>query len=945
MKEMINLALKSEYSFKQTFGKMDKIIDYDNGTGVLGVADVNNTFAHTKLEMICKEKKLKPIYGVRLMVLMDPEARDRKVHGPEYIFIAKNVEGLQEIYALVKTCYDKFFYKAQIGISDVLAVSNNVYIIASNPLTLDRLDYIGLSPSTPKMMAEFDHPKIAINTNRYCRAEDKSTYQLMAGARRNGTGLNYLFNDQTYPQHILSTDEWFRMWGDESAIENTHIVAANCDVTIPRASMVKFDTPDTVMALSLDGAARKNIDLNSEPYKSRFEFEMNLIESKDYADYFLIVSDMIRKAKKKMLVGPARGSSAGSLVCYLMDITEVDPLKFNLLFERFIDINRSDLPDIDVDFPDNKRDKVIKDLVKKFKASNVCHLSTVSSLKAKSAVGEVSMSLSIPKWEADVVKAFLVERSGGDARSKMRALDTLQTTDVGKDFIDKYPAAKAIGDVEGHARHAGIHAAGIIVCNDEMTTFGGMNSREGSIQMDKKDAEYLNLLKIDVLGLRTLTVLMDCADQVGMKYDEFYTLPLDDDGAYKLFRDMRISGIFQFEGQSMQMLCKQMEVEHFDDIVALTALARPGPLHSGGAAKFIKRRTGEEAVEYISDNPAYVECTKDTFGVIIYQEQLMEICRICGSMNFEEVAAIRRGSSKTLGKEFFQKYFESFKKGALANGFSEDELTEIWENMVTFGSWGMNKSHTVSYGYISYWCAYMKHHYPLEFYVANLRHSKNLDSAIKLLRDAEQNEGIGYLPVDADESEIDWSVKNGKLCGGIKNIRGIGDKKAQFVLSTRNLGGSYPPAIVKALIDPVTDFDTLYPCRDLWGGFFKEPHKYGLQIRPHYIDEIGEEGGHFTIIGKVITKDLRDLNEYNEIMKRGGEVLQSNSKFLKLIIQDDTDQIFCKVSRYKFDSLDGQSLSEKLIEDKSWVIIKGEVRGGWRLIDVETIFCLDGFEM
>lgn len=946
MKKIVNLALKTEYSFKETFGIIDEVAKFDNGNPYIGIADTNNSFGHVKFQAICKERGVKPIFGVRLMVVDRPEDKDRARFGPEYIFIAKNPDGLNEIYQLITTAYRKFFYKAMIGIDDMLKISDNVFVICECPQTLDRLDYIALSPKTPRMMAEFDIPKVAIVNNRYSRAEDKSIYQMLAGARKQGTGVNFLFNDQTYPQHILSTEEWFRLWKDEEAIENTHKIAIECDnFNIPKASMVKYDTDETVEEISRAGAKRKGIDLTKEPYKSRFEWELSLIVEKEYEHYFLIVSDMIRKAKKKMLVGPARGSAAGSLICFLMDITEVDPIRFNLLFERFIDINREDLPDIDIDFPDQKRKQVIDDLIAKFKDTNVCHISNVNTLRAKSAIGEIGMSLSIPKWEIDPIKDFLVDRSGGDARAKLRATDTINSTDFGKAFIKKYPAALAIEKVEGHASHAGMHAAGIIVCNEPITKFGGVNTREGSVMLDKKDAEKLNLLKIDCLGLRTLSVLEDCAEQIGMDYVDFYTLPLDDEKTFQIFKDMRLSGIFQFEGRAMNMLCKQMGGAHnFNDIVALTALARPGPLHSGGAGHFIRRRTGQDPVEYISNNEHYIACTEETLGVIIYQEQLMEICRVCGNMNYEEVAAIRRGSSKTLGKEFFQKYFESFKRGALENGFSEDELTEIWENMVTFGSWGMNKSHTVSYGYISYWCAYMKAHHPLEFTVANLRHAKSSDSALKLLRDAYEEEGFEYVPVDPDTSELDWSVQDGVLVGGLKNIHGIGEKKAQQILKIREKGKGYTPAIVRTLMAPVTDFDTLYPCQDRWNAIYTEPYKFGLEFSPSYIKEI-EEPGIYVTIGKVVSKDLRDLNEYNEIMKRGGQVLEKDNKVLRLVIEDDTDKINCKISARRFDEMDGQKYSEELIENETWVIVRGQVREGWRIIDIYNIFDLKNFNL
>jgi len=943
MQNIANIALRSEYTFGRTFGKMDAIAEYHNDAGYLGVADINNTFSHTFLQKICDKKQIKPIFGVRLEVLKNPHARERGKCGPTYIFIAKNEKGLNEINRLTKKAWENFYYKPMISQKDVFDLSDSVFVIAENMESVERVDYIALTPSTPRMLLDFDIPKVYINNNYFCRPEDRKKYQLITGAQKRGDDYFYNFETKRAFQHILNADEFNFVWNCPEAIENTHKIAAQCDARLPKASMVKYKGKKDIVKECRAGAKRKGIDLSDPIYGARFDREIELIKQKDYADYFMIVADMIVKAKTKMLVGPARGSAAGSLVCYLLSITEVDPIRFGLIFERFIDINREDLPDIDVDFPDDDRPQVIKDLFKEHGAANVCHIANINVFKARSAIADVGIALHIPKWEVDILKDSIVDRSGGDARAKISVKDTLETTDVGKDFIEKYPAMNYAMDIQGHATHAGKHAAGIIVCNDEITKYGGVNMRDGSIMMDKKGAEYLNLLKIDCLGLRTLSVLQDAADQIGMKYEDYYKLPLDDEKAFKMFAQMRLNGIFQFEGQAMRMLCENMGVENFNDIVAITALARPGPLHAGAADMYIKRRNGYEPVEYVCDHPKYIEHTRDTYGVIVYQEQLMNLCRECGNMSWKEVSDIRRATSKTLGKEFFDQYRVSFLKGTSENGIADDIAIAMWENMLTFGSWSMNLSHSVSYGYISYWCAYMKANHPLEFVAANLRHSKSKDSSVKILRDAYENDGIEYIPIDPDESELDWSVKNGKLVGGLLNIIGVADKKAAEIIKARKGLAKFTPSMVNMLMNPVTSFDTIYPCRDLWGDIYENPDNYGLTFSPSYIKDI-QGVGQYVFLGCVMRRDLRDLNEYNELMKRGGKVYHTNNKSLKLTIEDDTGQINCSISRMKFDKLNGKMLNETLVEEKSWVIIRGEIREGWRVIHIENIFDLKNLE-
>lgn len=936
-----NIALRSEYSFKQTFGKIESLIDYGKESGFLGVADFNNTFSHVKLEQACKKENIKPIFGVRLEVLKE-NVKQRGLCGPIYIFIAKNNQGLFEINNLVKTAYDRFYYKPFICVEDVTKLSKNVFVIAENVERLDRVDYIALTPATCNMLIDVNIPKVYIQDNFYCTPKDKEIYQLMAGTQKRGDEYIYKFNKKTVPQHILSEKEFDRLWKCSEAAENTLKIAEQCDVTLPRAKMVKYQGNQNIDSICKLGAKQREIDLNDPIYKARYEREMELIKQKEYVDYFMITYEMVDKAKKQMFVGPARGSAAGSLVCYLMGITEVDPIPYGLLFERFIDITREDLPDIDIDFPDNKRDLVIKDLIKTHGADNVCHIANINLMKPKSAINDFGIALKIPKYEVDQIKDSIITRSSGDARAGQTIKDTFDTTDLGKEFIKNNPKMELVCEVQNHASHAGKHAAGIIVCNDEIAKFGSMNTRDGCIMMDKKGAEYLNLLKIDCLGLRTLSVLEECADLIGMDYKDYYKLPLDDKKTYKIFSDMRLDGIFQFEGSAMHSVCKHMGVENFNDIVAITGLARPGPLHSGGTSKFADTRIGKREVEYICDHPIYIEATKETFGIFIYQEQLMKVARELGAMSWEDVSQLRKAMSRSLGEEFFNKYKNSFFKGTRDKNIDDEIAEKVWSSMMTFGSWGMNKSHTVSYGYISYWCAYMKTHHPLEFYVATLNHSKNETASIKILRDALENSGIDYIPIDPDNSKLKWSVYDGKLLGGLCNIKGIAEKKAKEILNCRSGKKKWTIGLINKLMNPETPYDILYPCKNKWGFLYDAPQEWGLIASPSEIADVHKEGI-YTFIGKVIVKDLRDLNDYNEVQKRGGEVYHTNNLFLKLFVEDDTDQIQCRINRFKFQKLHGHHLAETLQEGESWVLIKGKINSHFRLVMIDKILHLDEY--
>lgn len=931
MKKIIHLALRTGYSFRQVFGHIEKTLEFAN-ENIIGIADTGNTFSQYEIEKACKKNKsLKPIYGVRLNVVKDgtQQVKPRGQFGPEYIFIAKNQKGLREIYSLIKTSYDNFYYRGNLSFTDVTRLSENVIVIAEDVQDTTRLDYIALTTTTPKYMyeegIEQNIPFIAIVNNFYPNVDDHDTYELLVGS------MNAC--RQTYPQHILSTEEWYKFqiskgrFGEnlEKAVENTHVVSNLCEhITLAKAPMIKAKSSSSIEYLCKIGAKKKKIDIiNDGVYKERYDYEINLIKERGFDDYFLVVADMIAKAKKKMLVGPGRGSSGGSLVCYIMGITEVDPIVHGLIFERFIDVTRFDLPDIDIDFPDSSRDGVIKQLIKDYGEDKVKHIANISTLKAKSAIGNFAKGLGIPPSETETVKNAIIQRSGGDVRSRQCIEDTLKTTEVGKEFAEKYPPMKLVASVEGHPDHSSVHAAGIIVCNDPIHYYGGTNARDNTVMVNKHSSEYLNLLKIDVLGLRTLAVLETCADLVGMDHMEFYDLPLDDAGAYQIFNDNRLNGIFQFEGHSLATLAKKMGIHIFEDIVAITSLARPGALYSGGAARYVKYRLGQDSPVYYGDK--HKEITEMTYGIVVFQEQILRICKEIGNMSWEDVNILRRGLSKSYGEEFFAGYKAKYMIGAKENGYDLEGAEFIWGEVCYGGNYAFNRSHAVAYGLVSYWTAYMKARYPTEFVVACLNNEKDEDSSIKILRDAIENDGLEYDPVDPDKSGLYWSAIDGKIVGGLTNIKGIGVAKARTIIKARSGEEKLTPSLYKSLLNPKTPFDHLYPCRRYFSEIYDNPEKYGLTSSPSMIKDV-DHPGTFTFIGQLKMKNVRDLNEYVNLQKRDGKVLKDHTIELAIKVEDDTDSIMGGIGRFDYEEM-GREVAEFGAIDEDYFIIMGEIKG------------------
>ena len=926
------LQIKTGYTFRQVYGHLDKIAaKCAENANFAGIADLGNTFAHIPWYKACKKAGIKPIYGVQIPVVDQLQKGTRRYPYNWMTFIARTQAGLQEIYQLVDLSFQQFYYRQRITYEQINSLSDAVIIIGGvAPRTdlIKRQFFTELSPCTP--FCNRNNTGVACCDNFYVDSTDDLIYEPFADDR--------LRERKTSPIHIISHSEWLSIYPKkQEALDLMFKIADSCNVELPKASMVKYTGKENIETWCIKGAKERGIDLSAPSYKERYEREISLIKEKDYADYFLVVADVIRYAKTKMAVGPSRGSSAGSLVCYLMSITEIDPLKFDLYFERFIDINRFDLPDIDIDFQDDKRHLVIKYLEKKYGHDNVAQIGNINRMKAKSAITRYSQALGVHIEDVTELKDAMMERSTGDARANDCIGDTFAETDIGQKFIRKHPCMNVVKHIENHPSHTGVHAAGVLVCNEPITNYCGINSRDNKHigMLDKKDAEDINLLKIDALGLRTLSIIADVCDHIGKPYSWIYEIPIDDPGAYKVMNDHRFNGIFQFEGSAVQGLAKQMPIDTLEDIAALGALGRPGPLMSGGANKYIYYRNNPHEVQYISNHPVIIEATKLTWGIIIYQEQMLKIGKDYGLLSWSDTNELRKAASKSKGKEFFDTFREKFIPGAVSQGEKLEDATKVWESMYTFGAWSFNKSHAISYGLISYICAYLKAHHPLEFVVANLNHSKSDKSALKILRDAVENDGVEYKFFSPKYSGINWTTVNGILYGGFISLKNIGEAKAKQAVKMRNANMSPPAGLLKAIKIADSPFRYLYPAEQVYGEYYTDPKKFNLSGVVSTIDS-AKNDGNYTIIGCLIRKNLRDANEACFVNKRNGKHLQGETTWLNIIIEDDTGQMMCKI-KVKDYSKFGKEIAETGKEDKSWYLVNGEKINGWSILFVNNI--------
>jgi DNA-directed DNA polymerase III PolC len=918
---MLNLKCRTEYSFRTAYGRSEQVLD----AGGVGICDRNSTWGHVQFMKEAKKKGVKPAFGVELAVVRDATLKEKQPLN-WMSFIARDNAGLRRVYELTSLATEQTYYVPRIDYDTLYDIEDNVIVLSGTLPELGLLPrkkniFIEMSPNSSKRLFDFAAQKnfrtVATSDNFYPRIEDRRVYEVLVGNNR---------ESRTTPMHLLQEYEWLEQlpFCDRSSIDLADELYNECNAILPTARMVQYESEKSLRQLCEEGAAKRRISLADETYRARLERELLLIAEKQFEDYFFVIADMVAYAKRHMLVGPARGSSCGSLVCYLLGITDIDPLPYDLLFERFIDITRKDLPDIDIDFQDDRRESVFEYLRGKYGAEKVGRLGTVSRYKAKSTIGDVSKELAIPAWEVNDLKGAIIERSGGDSRAKFCILDTFETLDVGRKTLEKFPELRIAADIEGHARHAGQHAAGVLVTAEPITNYCSVDRKSGTTMIDKKDAEDLNLLKIDALGLTTLSVIQDCLDSVGWTREQLLNHPTNDEKAINVIRAGRFSGIFQFEGFALQSVCRQMPVKEFNDIVAVTALARPGPLTSGQTSEYIKRKLGVKEPFYYNDT--YRSITGSTYGVVVYQEQTMQIAREIGKLSWEDVSLLRKALSKSLGREYFDQFKERFIDGAKSEMDSK-LATEIWDSICTMGSWQYNKSHAVCYGLVSYWCCVMKAHFPLEFAAACLRHAHIQEKAVQILRDLVK-EGYEYKTVDSEKSGRNWAAIDGKLVGGLLNIKGVGPKVADDIIKRRAAGVELTTRQKSLLANPATPYDNVFEAHNLFQHIYDDPEKHNINTELVEIEDIHDSSDReYTFIGKLITKNLRDLNEAINVQKRGGKLLEKNTEMLNFEVEDDTGKIRCTVDRFRYPKLGKPIVEEGRIGD--WYIWKGTVSKGF----------------
>jgi DNA polymerase-3 subunit alpha len=647
---------------------------------------------------------------------------------------------------------------------------------------------------------------VATNDCHYMKREDSKAHDILL-CIQTGTTVkdeNRLrFNSDSF--YFKSPEEMKKAFKDiPEAILNTRAIAERCTVEfklglnlLPVYKLEDRQRPEALLEkLAFEGLVEKCGPETKEIYRERLRKELDIIKKMGYASYFLIVWDFISYAKKKGIpVGPGRGSAAGSLVSFCLGITDIDPVKYTLLFERFLNPERISMPDIDVDFCKDRRSEVILYVAEKYGKDHVAQIITFGTMAARAAIRDVGRALDFPYAEVDRIAKLTPNTL------HITIEDTLKVEPQLKDLYDNNPKVRELIDIamrlEGLCRHASTHAAGVVISPEPLTTYMPLykNPVDGTImtQFDMNSIEKIGLLKFDFLGLKTLTVI-----EKTLKYMKengkdlsLKDIPFDDKKTYELLSSGHTTGIFQLESAGMRDLLVKMSPNRFEDLIAIVALYRPGPMGSGMIDDFIKRKKGQIPVKY--ELPQLKEILSETHGIILYQEQVMNIANRLANFTMGQADILRKAMGKKRPEEM-EKLKEAFIQGARSNGISEKKATRLFDLMTFFAEYGFNKSHSAAYAYIAYQTAYLKTHDPVEFMAATL--SADMDNTDKIVKSINEcrEMGISILPPDINQSGQEFKVIGNSIRFGLEAVKGAGASAIESIIESRNAEGPFTSA-------------------------------------------------------------------------------------------------------------------------------------------------------
>ncbi|MCC7417238.1 MAG: DNA polymerase III subunit alpha [Acidobacteria bacterium] len=851
--EFVHLHLHTEFSLLDGACRIDELLDQAVALGMpaIAVTEHGNLFSSVVFHDHARQRGLTPILGCEVYVA--PGSRHRKNGSPgetqnHLVLLAETIEGYHNLIKLVSAGYTEgFYYKPRIdkellaqhatgliGLSSCLkgevaeglshlqtrkaveAAASYRDILGPRNFFLE-MQWHGIDEQRtvngglPAIARDLGLPLVCSNDVHYLREADAHPHDVLLCI---GTGK--AFSDPKRLRYdarqffLKSAAEMAGVFKDHpEALANTLRIAERCNVVLPQGEnhLPDFDVPPgytlngyfehvaregfaerlpRLRQLRDAGTLRHTID----EYERRLAYEIEMIEQMKYAGYFLIVWDFIRFAREQGIpVGPGRGSAAGSLVAYCMRITDVDPIDFDLIFERFLNPERVSLPDIDIDFCERRRGEVIDYVTRKYGRANVAQIITFGTMKAKAVVRDVGRVLEMPFADVDKVAKQIppaLDMTLDKALEESAALRDLEQNDV--KVRELLGVARRL---EGMTRHASVHAAGVVIAPRAITEYAPLYKGardEITTQWSMKEIERIGLLKMDFLGLSTLTLIHDAIGEIarttGVELD-IDGVPLDDEPTYRIFQEGQTYGIFQFESSGMREILRKSKPQRLDDLIALNALYRPGPLRSGMVDDFIARKQGRTEIKY--ELPELEPVLASTYGVIAYQEQVMRISNVLAGFTLGEADLLRKAMGKK-NAEVMATMRGKFVDGATRKGHDGRKAAQIFDLMQHFAGYGFNKSHSTAYAFLAYQTAYLKANYPQHFAAALLTiEAQNTDKLALYLGEC-RDRGIPVLPPDVNESLAAFTVTPAGVRFGLKAIKNVGEGAIESLLQVRSNG-------------------------------------------------------------------------------------------------------------------------------------------------------------
>ncbi len=851
--DFVHLHVHTEYSLLDGASRITKLVEKAAQLKMSSIAITDHGNMHGIVQFYKAAKKfgVKPIIGCEVYVAertMDDKDPVKDKNQYHLVLIAENQKGYQNLLKIVSLGYIKgFYYKPRvdwevlaeyhegiIALSACLAgeVQHHILMNQQDKGLKKALDYQKLYGKNNfflelqdhgmpeqkqvnqvliKWSKEFDIPLVMTNDVHYINQEDHRFHDVLLCIQ---TGKTIEDHDRMiFPSnefYLKSYDEMVALFPEvKEAAENTVKIAERCHVELdfetihlPEFFSPEGYTNEEYLVYLCERGAKERYGTVSKEIQSRLDFEIQVILNMGYVDYFLIVWDFIRYAKESdIMVGPGRGSAVGSLVAYVLKITDIDPLKFGLIFERFLNPERISMPDIDIDFCYERREEVIQYVFDKYGEDRVAQIVTFGTMAARGAVRDVGRALNLSYQDVDFIAKKVPAELGITIKSaleKNRELQELyETDDNTRELID------IARKVEGLPRHTSTHAAGVVISKEPITNYVPLSKSKDVIttQFNMNELEEMGLLKMDFLGLRTLTVIRDTIELIKNNHGQgisFDYCDYDDPKVYEIFSKGETLGIFQFESAGMRSVLKEMKPDHFENIVAANALFRPGPMQQ--IPTYIKNKNTKRKIHYL--DPKLKNILEVTYGCMVYQEQVMQIVRDIGGFSLGRSDLVRRAMGKKKMKEMEQEreYFVFGKTnqhgqveipGAIRNGVSEKTANAIFDQMIDFANYAFNKSHSAAYSALAYQTAWLKVYYPVEFMAAQISSVMGSSTSVSMYIRECRRLGIQVLPPDINESESKFIVKKDSVRFGLAAVKNVGSSAIDNIVATRKKEGLF----------------------------------------------------------------------------------------------------------------------------------------------------------